>query len=166
MAPKKQIKLCGNSISTDDIHELGAYQLSCNHPGEWIFTENETNTELLFNQPNAQPYVKDAFHRYVVDSDLSAVNPANVGSKASLVLSKQLNSGEEWVINLRLSNQALTEPFSSSFNSTFELREKECIEYLNHAAEGLKADDAHIFKAAASGLLWCKSFTIGVLLAG
>lgn len=155
---KKQIKLCGNSISTDDIHELGAYQLSCNLPGEWIFTENETNTELLFNQPNAQPYVKDAFHRYVVDSDLSAVNPANVGSKASLVLSKQLNSGEEWVINLRLSNQALTEPFSSSFNSTFELREKECIEYLNHAAEGLKADDAHIFKAAASGLLWCKKF--------
>ena len=31
-----------------------------------LFTENETNTERLFGAPNAGPYVKDAFHDFVV----------------------------------------------------------------------------------------------------
>ena len=31
-----------------------------------LFTENETNAERLFGAPNATPYVKDAFHDYVV----------------------------------------------------------------------------------------------------
>ena len=31
-----------------------------------LFTENETNTERLFQFNNASPYVKDAFHEYVI----------------------------------------------------------------------------------------------------
>ena len=31
-----------------------------------LFTENETNVERCSASPNAQPYVKDAFHDYVV----------------------------------------------------------------------------------------------------
>jgi hypothetical protein len=46
-----------------------------------IFTENDTNFKALYNQKNEQPYVKDAFHRYIVDGEKSAVNPANVGTK-------------------------------------------------------------------------------------
>ena len=34
---------------------------------EWLFTDNVTNTERLYGVPNQRPYVKDAFHRYVVD---------------------------------------------------------------------------------------------------
>ena len=33
---------------------------------ELLFTDNETNTARLFGTPNATPYVKDAFHDYVV----------------------------------------------------------------------------------------------------
>ena len=33
---------------------------------ELLFTENESNAQRLWNQPNASPYVKDAFHAYVV----------------------------------------------------------------------------------------------------
>ena len=40
-----------------------------------LFTENETNAERLFGAPNAAPYVKDAFHDYVVDGERDAVNP-------------------------------------------------------------------------------------------
>ena len=35
-------------------------------PPQLLFTENETNVERLFGAPNATPYVKDAFHEYVV----------------------------------------------------------------------------------------------------
>ena len=50
---------------------------------ELLFTENETNTERLWGQPNASPYVKDAFHDYVVGGRTDAVNPARMGTKAA-----------------------------------------------------------------------------------
>ena len=36
-------------------------------PPQLLFTENESNAERLWDQPNASPWVKDAFHAYVVD---------------------------------------------------------------------------------------------------
>jgi hypothetical protein len=36
---------------------------------------NETNSERLFGIPNLQPYVKDAFHNYLVHGQTQAVNP-------------------------------------------------------------------------------------------
>ncbi|MES1208693.1 MAG: glucosidase, partial [Pseudomonadota bacterium] len=51
---------------------LGQYRLAIDddpttvRPPELIFTENETNAERLFGAPNPTPYVKDAFHEYVV----------------------------------------------------------------------------------------------------
>src|SRR4030095_8349851 len=38
---------------------LPAYSLYCEAPLQVLFTENETNTQRLWNVPNAQPYVKD-----------------------------------------------------------------------------------------------------------
>ena len=41
-----------------------------------LFTENETNAERLFERRRTPaPYVKDAFHDYVVDGQTDAVNP-------------------------------------------------------------------------------------------
>jgi hypothetical protein len=48
---------------------------------ELIYTENNTNFEKLYEQENDQPYVKDAFHRYIVDGEKTAVNPAQTGTK-------------------------------------------------------------------------------------
>ena len=40
--------------------------LRCEGDPTLLFTENETNTERLWGSANASPYVKDAFHEYVV----------------------------------------------------------------------------------------------------
>ncbi|MDB5910873.1 MAG: hypothetical protein JWP34_4987 [Massilia sp.] len=50
---------------------------------EWMFTENDTNYKLLYEGTNEGPYVKDAFHRYIVDGEKEAVNPAKTGTKAA-----------------------------------------------------------------------------------
>ena len=50
---------------------------------ELLFTENETNAERLFGVPNASPYVKDAFHEYVVGGRRDRVNPERRGTKAA-----------------------------------------------------------------------------------
>jgi hypothetical protein len=48
-----------------------------------LFTENESNGERLWHQPNPTPYLKDAFHRYVISGETGAVNPAKKGTKAA-----------------------------------------------------------------------------------
>lgn len=50
---------------------------------ELIYTENDTNYEKLYDQKNKQPYVKDAFHRYIVDGEKDAVNPSDTGTKCA-----------------------------------------------------------------------------------
>ena len=66
--------------------ELGEYALYCSGADELLFTENETNTERLFGVPSPTPYVKDAFHAYVVDGRREAVNPAAHGNEGGRAL--------------------------------------------------------------------------------
>ena len=64
-------------------HELGKYYLYGQREAQGLFTENDSNQELLWNKPNPTPYVKDAFHRHVVEGETGAVNPDEHGSKFS-----------------------------------------------------------------------------------
>ena len=62
---------------------LGDYALYCIDADELLFTENETNAKRLEGSPSLTPYVKDAFHAYVVNGEREAVNPAATGTKAA-----------------------------------------------------------------------------------
>ncbi|HXZ26778.1 MAG TPA: glucosidase, partial [Terriglobales bacterium] len=46
--------------------QLGDRTLQCEGKPELLFTENESNASRLWGQPNPSPYVKDAFHNYVI----------------------------------------------------------------------------------------------------
>jgi hypothetical protein len=62
------------------------YYLYAEGADELIFTENETNTEELYGLAKSTPYVKDAFHRFVVNGETTAVNPEQQpGSRIPLV---------------------------------------------------------------------------------
>ena len=82
--------------------ELGEYTLSCDGAPELLFTENESNAERLWGQPNPTPYVKDAFHRYVVAGEQDAVNPAKTGTKAAARYVLEVPAGGCEVVRLRL----------------------------------------------------------------
>ncbi len=65
-------------------HEIvGERYLYCEGDVPLLFTENETNNERIFGKPNASPYVKDAFHNYVIHGKQDAVNPERKGTKAA-----------------------------------------------------------------------------------
>lgn len=75
-------------------HKLGdRYVLLSPSPGvgtsgedvepELLFTDNDTNNEFLYDVPNKVPYVKDAFHNYIIDGKREAVNPAKTGTKCA-----------------------------------------------------------------------------------
>lgn len=48
-----------------------------------MFTENDTNFKELYGQKNQSPYVKDAFHKYIVDNQKEVINPAQTGTKCA-----------------------------------------------------------------------------------
>ena len=54
---------------------LGAYHLYGKQSAEPLYTENEHNAQRLWGLTNATPYVKDSFHRRVVNGERDAVNP-------------------------------------------------------------------------------------------
>ena len=83
-------------------HLLGNYLLHCEAADDLLFTENETNALRLFGAPNASPYVKDAFHDYLIAGKRVAVNPARVGTKAAALYSRTIAAGDRLTLRLRL----------------------------------------------------------------
>ena len=54
---------------------LGSYVLICEDADDLLFTNNDTNFQKLYGTPNPTPYVKDAFHDYLVHGRQAAINP-------------------------------------------------------------------------------------------
>ncbi|HXU19210.1 MAG TPA: glucosidase, partial [Verrucomicrobiae bacterium] len=131
---------------------------------ELLFTDNETNAERLFQARNRTPYVKDAFHRYVINGEKSAVNPARKGTKAAALYAADIAPAKSWTICARLMDQ--TPPhnpadagqfFGTSFDKVFVQRVKEADEFYSQRAHVGMGDDARLVQRQAfAGLLWGK----------
>ena len=61
-----------------DIYQLGLRHLYADGHGTPLFTDNETNAPRVYGPGNVsrKPYVKDAFHRYIVNGEQGQVNPS------------------------------------------------------------------------------------------
>jgi hypothetical protein len=125
-----------------------------------IFTENSTNYERVFSAKNHEEYVKDAFHDYVVSGKTSAVNPKQIGSKASAVYAFNVPAGKSVTVRARLREVNLVndEPFAD-FDEVFAKREAECEEYYQHVLSSkMEADAREVCRQAHAGLIWSKQF--------
>jgi len=141
--------------------ELGPYTLAFDLPPSTpvLFTENDTNAEALFNSPNAIPFVKDAFHRFLIQGQTEAVNPANRGTKAALVHATTLGPGQSATVRLRLSPEEIPEPFGSAFDALFASRQSEADAFYETIhPPGASADLKNVQRQAFAGLLWSKQF--------
>ncbi len=81
---------------------LGEYRLVADSAGPLLFTENETNLQLLYGVPNISRHVKDGFHEAVVRGNSTAVNQDRMGTKAAVHYQMTLGSSETRAIRLRL----------------------------------------------------------------
>ncbi len=134
----------------------GDYTLYARHADEALFTENETNHARLFGSANRTPYVKDAFHRYLIQGEAGAVNPQQEGTKAALVRHMLVPPGGRRVVELRLSRRTLEEPFEG-FAETFAQRKAECDAFYDIIqSPGLDPDARSIQRQAFAGMLWSK----------
>ncbi|MDP9147200.1 MAG: glucosidase, partial [Acidobacteriota bacterium] len=167
--------------------QYGKRWLLCAGKPQLLFTENETNYARLFNGQNRTPYVKDAFHEFLIHDNRAAINPQNTGTKMAAYYPLSLDSGESATIKLRLTdveplagmsadsskvgtitspahqqrseNAPGTDDFSDGFDQLFALRQKDADDfYAARVPKDLSQDARSVMRQALSGMLWSKQF--------
>ncbi len=136
---------------------LGTYYLYGRQPAEPLFTENESNVERLWSVPNLSPYVKDAFHRRVIDGDAQAVNPDRQGTKFAAWHRHSVEPGQKARIDLVLSARPLTTPFNRS-EVVFSTRRSEADVFYDELLPEANPQDHRILRQALAGMIWSKQF--------
>jgi Glycosyl hydrolase family 63 C-terminal domain len=184
---QKATSVPGSLCAEVEHWKYGKRWLLCADEPELLFTENETNFAKLFNGKNRSPYVKDAFHEYLIRGNKRAVNPQLTGTKMAAYYQLQLGPGQAETIKLRLTDieplagmerspglvGAITSPghadrpegvpatndFGAGFDDVFLLRLKEADEfYASRVASELSDDAKSVMRQAFAGLLWSKQF--------
>jgi hypothetical protein len=162
-SPRPQLRRTAPGVVEVSHAVLGTRHLYCDGDCELLFTENETNTQRIFGIPNLTPYVKDAFDNYIVHGRKDAVNPAQVGTKASAHFTAPVGAGQSCVVRLRLTDRNFAGngdgPFGKSFDDLFAQRRREADEfYAALSPSSFSADEANVFRQALAGMLWTKQF--------
>jgi len=167
--------------------EYGKRWLLCAGQPTLLFTENETNHARIFNSRSRTPYVKDAFHEWLIHGNTAAVNPERTGTKVAAHYPLQLGPGDVATLKLRLTDLdplggmdgdspmvgTITSPahqeraegvpgtndFAKGFDALFVQRQKEADEFYSSRLSKQLSSDAHkVIRQAYAGMLWCKQF--------
>ncbi len=163
---RPRIEVLEPGVLRAEHEELGCFLLAV-APGPdgaaapLLFTENETNAARLFGVPDPGEYVKDAFHRYLIDAESSAVNPAQTGTKAAAHVRLELDAGASAVLRLRLSaeDQAPAESFGDGFDAVFRERSAEADAfYAARLPATLSPEERSVARQGYAGLLHSKQF--------
>jgi hypothetical protein len=161
-SPRPQLRRV-NDCMIDAVHAtLGVYQLSLHGRARQLFTENDTNAWALWGLENRPPWVKDAFHRYLIHGRQDAVNPAHTGTKACAWYRFELAPGQTEIVRMRLARRddpsQLASYAGEDFDGLFAERLAEADEFYSFAPPGLSEDGRRVQRQAFAGLLWSKQF--------
>ena len=151
----------GRSAIVLDETYVGRRYLHVEAGAELLFTENETNAARLFGSANPSPYVKDAFHRYLIERDASAVNPERRGTKAAARFRLEVPAGGSARRRLRLTDESWDagDPFGDAFTETLAVRKAEADEFYGAVvAERLSPEQKSVARQAFAGMIWSKQF--------
>ena len=123
-----------------------------------LFTENESNNQKLWGEPNRTPFVKDAFNEAVVHKNNGALNPAETGTKSALQYILDVPAKGSETIRLRLTDAEKKKPFAD-FDGVFAKRKEEADRfYAEMASDKIGEERKEVQRQAISGLLWSKQY--------
>ena len=151
-----------------EVAEYGRRWLVAEGEPQMLFTGNETNMRRLFGVENLAPYVKDAFHEYLIGGRQDAIDPAQTGTKAAALYRFEVPAGGSTTLRLRLTDQdperttgaaGPVEWFGKTFDETFAARIAEADEfYALREPREPSEDRLRVQRQAFAGLLWSKQF--------
>ena len=167
--------------------QYGKRWLLCAGQPQLLFTENQTNYERVFAGKSPTPFVKDAFHEYLIHKNQTAINPQQTGTKMAAYYPLTLGPGDSTTLKLRLTDieplartnsdskkvgtiplPAPADPndevpaandFGTGFDHLFELRQKEADDfYASRVPKDISEDARSVMRQALSGMMWSKQF--------
>ncbi len=143
--------VCGN-------YPFSAYYLVGDPADELLFTDNETNNERLYGSKNRTRFVKDAFHRYVIQNQ-PCINLEKKGSKACFYYRQiDIPAKGSKVIKLRLCQNLSKNPLEGIDLVIADRKKEADVFYASLQKQGLKEEDKKIQRQALAGLLWSTQY--------
>jgi hypothetical protein len=168
MRPKIEQREGENFLRTKhDVLEPFLFDINPDEDGqmpEVLFTENETNFKRLFNGNNRTPYVKDAFHEYVINKQKDLVNPKKNGTKVGLHYRLNVKAQSTSTIRLRLyrlfdKDQIPAKLDFKGIDQVFEKRINEADKFYSIILNPkMNKDEKNIARQGYAGLLHSKQF--------
>ena len=125
-----------------------------------LFTENDTNKQRIFKQPNDSIFVKDAFHEAIIEREnIDQLKAKQDGTKFSAVYHYDIPAKASKKIFLRLSKTRIDKPFDENFEQLFDVRKKEADQFYSQLLpSNCPPELANIQRQAFAGLLWNKQY--------
>lgn len=156
---KPYIRRADNAANHVEVYapQSGNYTLYFDQPDEWLFTENETNEQIIFNRENDHPYKKDLFHNAVLNHDFSLTSKIKKATKFAPLYRLKIEGGQTHTLHLRLTQNQTERPLENS-NDIFDQRIHECHIFYNHLLQSQNQEWASIYRQALSGILWSKQY--------
>lgn len=164
--PKPSIRFKDGRLEGNHV-TLGRWLMACEtalssqDQCAYLFTDNETNTDLHPDVPSTSGFFKDAFHARIIEGDSGRVNPKQRGTKVALDSSHTLAPGESVVIRTRMcdGSEEPSEWFGSKFEEIFAEKRAEADEFYQAVIpSGIDRAEQQIARQAYAGLLWTKQF--------
>ena len=126
------------------------------HAPEILFTDNETNPTAVYGSdtPSDRRLFKDGFHRRIIDG--ADATREEYGTKAGFHYTLNVAAGETTTLFLRLSPEALADPFAEA-TAVIATRRAEADEF--YAAihpPNATPDERLVQRQALAGMLWTK----------
>jgi hypothetical protein len=137
--------------------ELGQYYLYGAQAADLLFTDNESNVERLWNMHDRQPFVKDAFHRHLIDGEHNAVNPDMRGTKFGAATRLTVDAGQRVRVDLLLSRELKQNPFAD-VERMLSSRRAEADVFYDDLLPEAGPEDMRILRNALAGMIWTKQF--------
>ena len=125
---------------------------------ELLFCDNNTNCERLYGTPSREQFRKDGINNYLVNKELTAINPARTGTKAAAHYVLTLAAGATQQVRLRLGPAGLVQPFAD-FEQLLSQRKAEADAFYAEIQRDIVDADARLVQRQAfAGMLWGKQY--------
>jgi len=151
-------RLAEDSPGVMDVYhkDLGQYWLKTEGEPEFLFCDNETNTNRLYNYNDEKGPYKDGINDHLIHG-ANTINPKNTGTKASVNYDITIPAKQSITLRLRLTQDAKKN--FDDFDTIFKDRQAEADEFYNtlqqHSSD---TDHGMIQRQAFAGMLWSKQY--------
>ena len=140
-------------------YRIGARTFYAPKGGTPLFTNNETNFPKVFGPGaiNSSRYVKDAFHRQIVDGE-DSTNPDGIGTKAAIHYKfAAVAPGETVTLRFRLTDTCYLDDPLAGVDESVDLRRLEADAYYEaiHPPRATP-DERRIQRQALASMIWTK----------